>query len=143
MTALLLALCLTLAVVLAVLLACQWQAARMWRMRHATGLVLQAAQAQRMANALALLHALPAAVIGTDHDGVVQYLNPRASAMGGRLGDDGQGQPVTELLPLFHDGVPVDAARQVRDCVARQEVLEVARGAVLLRHLDSKRIDVQ
>ena len=39
MTALLLALCLTLAVVLAVLLACQWQAARMWRMRHATGLV--------------------------------------------------------------------------------------------------------
>ncbi len=143
MTALLLALCLTLAVVLAVLLACQWQAARMWRMRHATGVVLQAAQAQRMADALALLHALPAAVIGTDHDGMVQYLNPRASTMGGRLGDDGLGQPVTELLPLFHDGAPVDAARQVRDCVARQEVLEVARGAVLLRHLDGKRIDVQ
>ena len=33
MTALLLALCLTLAVVLAVLLACQWQAARMWRIQ--------------------------------------------------------------------------------------------------------------
>ncbi|MEG1053706.1 MAG: EAL domain-containing protein [Janthinobacterium sp.] len=96
-----------------------------------------------MADALALLHALPAAVIGTDHDGVVRYLNSRASAMGGRLGDDGLGQPVTQLLPLFHDGTPVDAARQVRDCVARQEVLEVVRGAVLLRHLDGKRIDVQ
>ena len=143
MTALLLALCLTLAVVLTVLLACQWQAARTWRMRHATGVVLQAAQAQRMAEALALLHALPAAVIGTDHAGVVRYLNPRASAMSGLLGDDGLGQPVTQLLPLFHDGTPVDAARQVRDCVAQQEVLEVARGAVLLRHLDGKRIDVQ
>ena len=68
MTALLLALCLALAMVLAVLLACQWRAARMWRMRHATGVVLQAAQAQRMADALSLLHALPAAVIGTDHE---------------------------------------------------------------------------
>ena len=77
MTALLLALCLALAVMLSVLLACQWQAARTWRLRHATGVVLQA---QRMADALALLHALPAAVIGTDHDGVVRYLNPRASA---------------------------------------------------------------
>ncbi len=83
MTALLLALCLALAVVLSVLLACQWHAARAWRMRQANGVVLQAAQAQPMADALALLHALPAAVIGTDHDGVVQYLNPRASAMVG------------------------------------------------------------
>ena len=143
MTALLLALCLCLSVVLSVLLACQWQAARAWRMRHATGVVRQAAQAQVMADTLALLHALPAAVIGTDRDGVVEYLNPRASAMGGLLADDGLGQPVTQLLPLFHDGTPIDAARQVRDCVAQQEVLEVARGAVLLRHLDGKRIDVQ
>ncbi|MEG0886236.1 MAG: PAS domain-containing protein, partial [Janthinobacterium sp.] len=134
MTALLLALCL--AMVLAALLACQWQSARAWRMRHAAGAVLQAAQAQRMADAMALLHALPAAVIGTDHDGVVRYLNPRAGALGGLLPGDGVGQPVTQLLPLFHDGAPVDAARQVRDCLARQEVLEVARGAVLLRHLD-------
>jgi len=143
MTALLLALCLALAVVLSVLLACQWHAARAWRMHQANGVVLQAAQAQPMADALALLHALPAAVIGTDHDGVVQYLNPRASAIGGLQGRDGLGQPVTELLPLFQDGTPIDAARQVRECVAQQEVLEVARGAVLLRHLDGKRIDVQ
>jgi diguanylate cyclase (GGDEF)-like protein/PAS domain S-box-containing protein len=143
MTVLLLALCLALAVLLSVLLACQWLAGRAWRMQRATGVVLQAAQAQPMADALALLHALPAAVIGTDDDGVVQYLNPRASAMGGLLGGDGLGQPVTELLPLFQDGTPIDAARQVRECVAQQEVLEVARGAVLLRHLDGKRIDVQ
>ena len=50
-----------------------------------------------------LLHALPAAVIGTDHDGVVRYLNPRAGALGGLLPGDGVGQPVTQLLPLFHD----------------------------------------
>jgi diguanylate cyclase (GGDEF)-like protein len=143
MTALLLALCLCLSLVLSVLLACQWHAARAWRMRHAAGAVLQTAQGQRMADALALLHALPAAVIGTDHGGVVQYLNPRACAMGGLLGDVGLGQPVTQLLPLFQDGTPIDAARQVRDCVAQQEVLEVARGAVLLRPLDGKRIDVQ
>ena len=47
MTAPLLALlCLCLAVVLSVLLACQWQAARTWRLRHAAGLLLQAAQAE-------------------------------------------------------------------------------------------------
>ena len=143
MTALLLALCLSLAVLQGVLLACQWHAARAWRLRHAAGAAQQAAQAQRMASALALLHALPAAVIGTDHDGVVQYLNPRARTMGGLLADDGLGLPVAQLLPLFHDGAPVDAAQQVRDCVAQQEVLEVARGAVLLRQLDGRRIDVQ
>ena len=143
MTTLLLALCLSLAVLQGVLLACQWHAARAWRLRHAAGAAQQAAQAQRMVSALALLHALPAAVIGTDHDGVVQYLNPRARTMGGLLADDGLGLPVAQLLPLFHDGAPVDAQQQVRDCVAQQEVLEVARGAVLLRQLDGRRIDVQ
>jgi len=145
MTALLLALCLVLvlAVTFSMLLAWQWHALRRWRARHAAGELLCATQAQGYANALSLLHALPAAVIGTDQDGVVHYLNARAAALSGMAPGDGVGAPVTQLLPLFHDGVAVDAARQVRDCVVQQEVLEVARGAVLLRHLDGKRIDVQ
>ena len=135
MTALLLV---VLCVVLAVLLAGQWQATRRWRGRHAAGQAQLAAQSPM----LALLQALPAAVIGTDRHGVVQYLNPRALALGGVLPEQGVGASVSQLLPLFHDGAPVDVARQVHDCVTQQEVQEMSRGAVLLRELDGKRIDV-
>src|SRR5450830_1176442 len=139
MTALLLAACLSLAAVFSAVLAWQWHALRLWRARHEAGEVRHVAQA----HTLALLHALPAAVVGTDQDGVVHYLNTRAATLSGLAPGDGLGAPVSQLLPLFHDGVAVDAARQVRDCLVQQEVLEVARGAVLLRHLDGKRIDVQ
>ena len=105
MTALLLV---VLCVVLALLLASQWQATRRWRGRHAAGQAQLAAQSPM----LALLQALPAAVIGTDRHGVVQYLNARALALGGVLPEQGVGASVTQLLPLFHDGAPIDAARQ-------------------------------
>ena len=137
MMALLLALCLLLAT-LSALLAGQCWGARQWRGRHAQGEARLAAQAPM----LALLQALPVAVIGTDRHGVVRYLNARALAMGGLPAAHGVGASVSQLLPLFHDGAAIDAAQQVRDCVAQQAMLEVARGAVLLRESDGKRIDV-
>ncbi len=137
MMALLLALCLLLAM-LGMLLAGQCWGERRWRALHALGEAQLAAQT----SVLALLQALPAAVVGTDRHGVVCYLNGRALAMGGMPAAQVVGASVAQLLPLFHDGAAIDAARQVRDCVARQEVLEVARGAVLLRASDGQRIDV-
>ena len=47
---------------------------------------------------LALLQALPAAVIGTDRDGVVRYLNARALALGGMPAAHGVGASVAQLL---------------------------------------------
>ncbi|WP_312440092.1 EAL domain-containing protein [Janthinobacterium sp.] len=138
MTALLLALCALLALSLVLLFLAQWQALCRWRGRHAAG----QAQLAQQAPMLALLQALPAAVIGTDRHGMVRYLNARALALGGVPPPHGVGASVSQLLPLFHDGAAIDAARQVHDCVAQQEVVEVARGAVLLREVDGKRIDV-
>ena len=95
------------------------------------------------AHAAALLQALPAAVIGTDRHGMVRYLNARAASLGGLPLEQGVGISVAQLLPLLHDGTAVDAACQVRDCVTQQSVLEVPRGAVLLRPADGVRVDVQ
>ena len=95
------------------------------------------------ARAAALLQALPAAVIGTDRHGVVRYLNARAASLSGLPPGEGVGASVAQLLPLFHDGAVIDAARQVRDCVTQQSLLEVPRGAVLLRPADGVRVDVQ
>ena len=106
MMALLLALCLLLAT-LSALLAGQCWGARQWRGRHAQGEARLAAQAPM----LVLLQALPVAVIGTDRHGVVRYLNARALALGGLPAAHGVGASVSQLLPLFHDGAAIDAAR--------------------------------
>src|SRR5450830_724971 len=94
----LLAACLSLAVVLSTVLVWQWHALRLWRAHHEAGEVRHVVQA----HTLALLHALPAAVIGTDQDCVVHYLNTRAATLSGLAPGDGLGAPVSQLLPLFH-----------------------------------------
>ena len=109
-----------------------WCAAQSWRSRRAGEV-----------HAASLLQALPAAVIGTDAQGVVRYLNARAASLGALPPGEGVGASVAQLLPLFHDGAAIDAVRQVRDCVTQQSLLEVPRGAVLLRHADGVRVDVQ
>lgn len=91
----------------------------------------------------ALLHALPAAVIGTDRAGLVRYMNPRAALLSGWTLEQALGKPIADLLAVYQDGAALDPGLQLRECVQRAEVLEAARGAVLLRRSDGKRIDVQ
>ncbi|WP_317204135.1 putative bifunctional diguanylate cyclase/phosphodiesterase [Janthinobacterium sp.] len=130
---------LTLAAMFAALLAHYWRRQRHWR-----ALLLRCEGVEgRLDDALALLQALPAAVVGTDHLGAVRYLNRRAELMTGCAAADGAGRPIGELLAVYQDGLPVDARQQVLDCVLRREVLEAARGVVLLRRADGRRIDVQ
>lgn len=123
----------------AALLAHHWRQARLWRRQRLAGAALE----RQRDDALALLHALPAAVIGTDGLGRVLYLNPRAEQMTGYARGAGAGLPLGELLAVYQDGVAVDARQHVLDCVRSGAVTEVARGAVLLRRGDGKRIDVQ
>ena len=115
--------------------------AHLWRMarlrRHCEG------QRRRLDQALALLQALPAAVIGTDREGVVRFLNERGEAMSGFAAADADGRGIAALLAVYQDGVAVDAGEQMRDCLLREAVTEAARGAVLLRRGDNKRIDIQ
>jgi len=90
--------------------------------------------------ARALLQSLPAAVIGTDADGRVSYLNTRATEMcslpltpGGFVGD---------LLVLQRRGGGIDASRQIADCLGDQRVLD-GGGDIVLQHRDGSRVDVQ
>ncbi|MFM9434713.1 diguanylate cyclase (GGDEF)-like protein/PAS domain S-box-containing protein [Janthinobacterium sp. CG_23.3] len=130
---------LLLGLLLAALLAYHWRQALLWQRAR-----LQCAALQRQLDAaLALLHAMPAAVIGTDPQGAVRYLNQRAEAMTGYALGAGAGLSVGELLAVYQDGVALDARQHILDCMRSGEELEAARGAVLLRRGDGKRIDVQ
>ena len=130
---------LALSVMLAALLAYHWRQARLWRgMRHAA-----LGQRRQLDETLALLHALPVAIIGTDHLGAVRYLNPRAEVMTGFLAGDSAGRSVGDLLAVYQDGAAVDPCVQMLECVQSREVRETARGAVMLRRADGKRIDIQ
>ncbi|MDC8758979.1 putative bifunctional diguanylate cyclase/phosphodiesterase [Janthinobacterium fluminis] len=121
------------------LLASHWRMARLGQRQRLRGAVRQ----RDLDDALALLQALPAAVIGTDQHGAVRYLNPRAELMTGYAAGAGAGLSLAELLTVYQDGVAVDARQQILDCVGSGDVLEAARGAVLLRRGDGKRTDVQ
>ncbi|CDG81721.1 putative bifunctional diguanylate cyclase/phosphodiesterase, partial [Janthinobacterium agaricidamnosum] len=128
---------------LAALAASQWRAARQWRGRCLGRAEPPAGMGADVTAAGAMLHALPAAVIGTDRGGMVSYLNPRAALMSGCAPEDAIGKPMGELLVMYQDGVAVDPGLQLQECLLRHDVLEAARGAVLLRRSDGKRIDVQ
>jgi diguanylate cyclase (GGDEF)-like protein len=99
----------------------------------------EALQRERDA-ALALLQALPAAVIGTDAQGRVSYLNPGAAALCGRPA--ATGRAVGELLALQRGGGAIDAGRQIADCQDGQQVLDSGRD-VSLQRPDGVCVDVQ
>lgn len=112
------------------------------RERRLQGRHLDGAQRARD-DALALLHALPVAVIGTDHQGVVCYLNRDAEALTGHDRAQGDGMPIAALLALHQDGVALDARQRILDCLRPGAASEPACAAVLLRRADGKRVDVE
>jgi diguanylate cyclase (GGDEF)-like protein/PAS domain S-box-containing protein len=90
--------------------------------------------------ALVLLQSLPAAVIGTDADGRVSYLNARAAELCGRR--FASGRAIGELLLLQRGAAAIDAGRQIADCLREQRVLDSGRD-IVFQHRDGARIDVQ
>ncbi|MET3132500.1 diguanylate cyclase (GGDEF)-like protein/PAS domain S-box-containing protein [Oxalobacteraceae bacterium GrIS 1.11] len=131
------ALSLTLGAALLGLMAYHWHTMRIWRDRQLRCLALQS----RLDDSMALLQALPAAVIRTDRQGTVLYLNRQAEAMCGRA--DGVGKSIAALLALYQDGAQVDAGARMRDCMQGRAVTETTRGALVLRSSDARRVDVQ
>ncbi|HEV7814062.1 MAG TPA: EAL domain-containing protein [Janthinobacterium sp.] len=134
MTLFLIGLC---AAVTALLLSQQRGHRRERRLRHRG----EALQRERDA-ALALLQALPAAVVGIDAAGLVSYLNPHAATLAGRPGMAAGGLPVGEMLAVQQGGAAVDIHRQVQACQDGARVLESGRDA-RLRRLDGSSVDVQ
>ena len=130
--------------------------ALLWRGRRQStqvrrGLQRAGALQAQLDDTLALLHALPAAVIGADHLGVVRYLNPSAERMTGMRAVSAAGRPLREVLVLQQDGVMVDA----RTCLqgASSGAGKGAAGpspgtgaeavAAQLRRPDNSRLDIE
>ena len=126
---------LTLSAVLAVPLV----GALLWRNRRSTLLARREQQRgnalqARLDDTLALLHALPAAVIGVDHLGVVRYFNPCAELMTGTRAGLAAGRSLRDVLLLQQDGSTLDARLSLQGGNA---------GAAQLRCADNSRLEIE
>ncbi len=80
------------------------------------------------------LHSIGDAVVTTDADGTVQYLNPMAEHLVGVTLVQAQGRPIGEVLRI-HDAVnrkPV--GNPVMHCLEQGDVVDVGKQNLLLRH---------
>ena len=96
----------------------------------------------QLADALALLQALPAAIVSTDHLGVVRYLNTSAELLTGTTCTEGAGKVITQLLTLHRNGAAIDASQQIRECLRRRAAV-TSSGAAALGRLDGSRVAVE
>ena len=134
MTMLLTALC----VALAGLLAFYWRDVQQAHAARARCARLQI----ELGDALAILHALPAAVVSTDHQGVVRYLNPSAERLTGASSAEGAGKYITDLLTLHRNGAAIDVRQQIRDCLRRHAAV-ASSGEAALGRLDGTRVAIE
>ncbi|MBU1331601.1 MAG: EAL domain-containing protein [Gammaproteobacteria bacterium] len=79
------------------------------------------------------LHSISDAVIGTDMQGVVDYLNPAAERMTGWPHDEARGQPITRVMNLVNRNTDAAVPNPVRLVLREQQPMGMAAGTVLVR----------
>ena len=79
------------------------------------------------------LNSISDAVIGTDMQGNVDYLNAAAESMTGWPRDDAHGQSIDEVMPMVDGETAVTAVNPVRLVLEQKEPMGMTAGTVLVR----------
>jgi diguanylate cyclase (GGDEF)-like protein/PAS domain S-box-containing protein len=72
------------------------------------------------------------AVITTDTEGRVQWLNPVAERMTGWLKAEAMGKPLLQVFVILHEETREPAEDPVRQCLSQGKIVGLARGTVLV-----------
>ena len=80
------------------------------------------------------LHSIADAVITTDVNGQVEYLNPRAEQLTGWESRIAQGLPLSRILCLFDEESQTSLEDPVKQCLRHGEIIQSGSDASLKRH---------
>jgi diguanylate cyclase (GGDEF)-like protein/PAS domain S-box-containing protein len=78
------------------------------------------------------LNSIADAVITTDANGLVTWLNPVAERMTGWLTDEARGRPLEQVFRTANEDTREDAENPVSACLTRREVVSIADHTVLI-----------
>ncbi len=78
------------------------------------------------------LHSIGDAVITTDTQGVVDYLNPVAETLTGWMQVDAMGQPLTEVFPIFNESTYEAVENPVARCLRKGVIVGMANHTLLI-----------
>jgi len=82
--------------------------------------------------ALVTLHSIGDAVITTDSDGVVSYLNPVAESLTGWRTEDAAGQPLDKVFRIFNEFTLQPTQNPVQTCLQEGRIVGLANHTVLI-----------
>ena len=77
------------------------------------------------------LQSIGDAVVATDVDGAVTFLNPVAEKLTGWTDAESRGHPVTEVMPLFHEETGEPSPNPVQEVLRERIVVAMANHTVL------------
>ena len=97
---------------------------------------------QEKERAQVTLHSIADAVITTDMNGQIEYLNPKAEQMTGWESGIARGLPVSRIFCLFDEGSRMSVEGPVAACLAAGETTVSGQDSVLKRH-DGSHFTVQ
>jgi diguanylate cyclase (GGDEF)-like protein/PAS domain S-box-containing protein len=97
---------------------------------------------QAREHAQVTLHSIADAVITTDMNGQIEYLNPSAARLTGWDGEIARGLPIQRIFCLFNEDSREEVEDPIRQCLAYGETVKVNRDVSLQRH-DGESFSIQ
>ncbi|WP_426173556.1 putative bifunctional diguanylate cyclase/phosphodiesterase [Massilia sp. TWR1-2-2] len=86
--------------------------------------------------ALITLRSIGDAVVTTDTQRRVQYLNPIAELLTGWTNENARGKPIEAVLRIVQEGSRQPTINPVVECLLNNAIVEMDRQSVLIRHTD-------
>lgn len=93
--------------------------------------------------ALITLQSIGDAVITTDDEMRVEYLNPIAETLTGWTTEQARGLPMDDIFHIVQDGSRQPAANPIRECLQTQKIVEMANHTILLRRGDGQEFHIE
>lgn len=93
--------------------------------------------------ALLTLRSIGDAVVTTDSQQRVEYLNPVAEQLSGWRNEEARGQPIQRVLNLRHADSHAEVTNPVQECLATLKIVELTNHTVLVRKGDGAEIHIE
>jgi diguanylate cyclase (GGDEF)-like protein/PAS domain S-box-containing protein len=93
--------------------------------------------------ALITLQSIGDAVITTDPQMRIEYLNPIAEHLTGWRTAQAQGLPMDEVFKIYKDGTRVPALNPIKECLETKQIVEMENHTILVRRSDGEEFHIE
>nr|WP_314621667.1 EAL domain-containing protein [uncultured Noviherbaspirillum sp.] len=98
---------------------------------------------QEKEKAQVTLQSIGDAVITTDAEMVIDYLNPIAETLTGWTTADAKGLHMDDIFNIFSETSGLPAVNPIRECLEKNSIIEMDNHTILVRHSDNKEFHIE